>query len=77
MKKILLPMPDDMAHITVIIFFSLSLSSQTYHSLVFRQAHIAMVILVKRLTFGPCEWLLGDTPIAMVMATGRTLALPW
>lgn len=61
----------------ILPFFPFFRHPQTYHGPVFRQAHIAMVILVKRLTFGPCWWLLGDTPIAMVMATGRTLTLPW
>lgn len=71
-----LAVPYDMADITVARTHTHTYP-QTYRSLVFQQAHIAMVILVKRLTFGPCGWLLGDTPIAMVMATGRTLTLPW
>lgn len=53
------PKPDDKAHITVVIFFFFHISEthsypQTYHSSAFGQPHIAMVILVKRLTFGPC-----------------------
>lgn len=35
-------------------FEAAKIHSQTYQSSVFGQAHIAMVILVKRLTFGPC-----------------------
>lgn len=69
-----------MVLLTFFFFFHISETHsypQTYHSSAFGQAHIAMVILVKRLTFGPCWWLLGDTPIAMVMASRRTLTLPW
>lgn len=67
----------DTAPVGVSVFKEAQIRMPTYQSSVFGQAHIAMVILVKRLTFGPCWWLLGDTPIAMVMASRRTLTLPW
>lgn len=45
--------------LTLFLFFLKYISRpnsypRTHHSSAFGQAHIAMVILVKRLTFGPC-----------------------